>query len=136
MAKIIPSDIYEKEEKRFLKEWKELLSFPSISADPAHAYDCLACATWLVKHLDGIGFTSRLLVTSGQPVVFAERKGNPKKPVVLFYGHYDVQPVDPLDEWQNPLFQGKVFPDCSKTRARTPTSSPSLSGGNGYTVRT
>lgn len=100
--------IFAKEEKRFIDEWKELLSFPSISADPAHEQDCLNCANWLVKHLNKIGFSSNLLETSGKPVVFAERKGKPDKPVVLFYGHYDVQPVDPLNEWQSPPFQPTI----------------------------
>ena len=105
MVSLNPKDIFEKEEERFIAEWKELLSFPSVSADPAHVKDCQDCANWLVTHLDKIGFSSKLLETSGHPVVFAERKGKPGKPVVLFYGHYDVQPVDPLNEWQSPPFQ-------------------------------
>ena len=114
MAKFNPAGIFSREEKRFIGEWSELLAFPSISADPAHAPDCRSCAKWLVSHLDKIGFPAKLLETSGHPVVFAERKGKPGKPVVLFYGHYDVQPVDPIDEWQTPPFEpvirnGRVY---------------------------
>ncbi|MDD4871078.1 MAG: dipeptidase [Kiritimatiellae bacterium] len=105
MTDFDPKDFFAKNEQRFIDEWKEFLTFPSISADPAHEQDCLNCASWLVKHLDKIGFSSRLLETSSKPVVFAEHKGKPGKPVVLFYGHYDVQPVDPLNEWQSPPFQ-------------------------------
>ena len=105
MSNLTPKTTFAENQQRYMDEWKEFLSFASISADPTHAADCLNCANWLVKHLTGIGFTSRLLETSGKPVVYAERQGKPGKPVVLFYGHYDVQPVDPLNEWQTPPFQ-------------------------------
>lgn len=97
--------VFERDKKRFINEWKELLAFPSISADPAHNKDCLDCADWLIDHLGKIGFEPRLLETSSKPVVFAERRGDPGNPVFLFYGHYDVQPVDPLEEWENPPFE-------------------------------
>ena len=114
MTTLAPKEIFAKNEQRFINEWKEFLSFPSISADPARAQDCIDCANWLVQHLARIGFTSILLETPGKPVVFAERIGKPGKPVVLFYGHYDVQPVDPLAEWQSPPFEptlrnGRMF---------------------------
>jgi acetylornithine deacetylase/succinyl-diaminopimelate desuccinylase-like protein len=93
---------------RYLAEWKELLAFPSVSTDPRHAQDCLNCADWLVRQLAAIGFEARLLPTPSKPVVYAERAGDPTKPVVLFYGHYDVQPVDPLDEWVSPPFEATL----------------------------
>lgn len=97
---------FTREQDRILGQWMELLRFPSISTDPAHHADCLACADWLVHHLHTIGFdNARLLPTPGKPVVFAERRGLPGKPVVLFYGHYDVQPVDPIANWTSPPFQ-------------------------------
>ena len=97
---------FDSHKDRFIEEWKRLLRFPSMSADPAHAKDCDACAAWLVRHLDGMGFKARLLKTrGGKPVVFAERRGKAGKPVVLLYGHYDVQPVDPMGEWITPPFE-------------------------------
>jgi len=92
-------------EDRFVREWKELLRFPSISAERAHRKDCDACAGWLVRHLAGMGFKARLLKSAGKPVVFAERRGRAGRPVVLFYGHYDVQPVDPVSAWISPPFE-------------------------------
>jgi acetylornithine deacetylase/succinyl-diaminopimelate desuccinylase-like protein len=99
------ADTFDREQERTLAQWMELLAFPSISTEPEHHRDCLACAEWLVRHLRTIGFAdARLLPTSGNPVVYAERPGKPGKPVVLFYGHYDVQPVDPLEAWHTPPF--------------------------------
>lgn len=90
---------------RYIEEWKEFLIFQSISTDPEHDADCRACAKWLTAHLKKIGFSSQLLETSSKPAVFAERKGDPKQPVILFYGHYDVQPVDPIEKWDSPPFK-------------------------------
>ena len=90
---------------RYLAEWQDLLRFPSISADPAHASDCRACAEWLCERLSVAGIESHLLETSGRPAVFGRRKGRRDKPVVLYYGHYDVQPADPLDQWTTPPFE-------------------------------
>jgi acetylornithine deacetylase/succinyl-diaminopimelate desuccinylase-like protein len=95
---------FETDKERILKEWKTLLSFPSISTDSTHHPDCLACADWLRDHLNGIGFQAELLETDGKPVVFAERKGAEDAPTILFYGHYDVQPVDPVEAWDSPPF--------------------------------
>lgn len=97
--------IFDQNMERYLDEWKQLLAFSSISTEPEHEKDCLDCANWLTDHLRKIGFESRLLETSSKPVVFAEHKGSPDKPAILFYGHYDVQPVDPLEEWTNPPFE-------------------------------
>lgn len=89
---------------RFLTEWKEFLSFPSISASSDHDNDCRECANWLVLHMRQMGLSAELMETSTKPVVFAEKPGVPGSPVVLFYGHYDVQPADPLDAWESPPF--------------------------------
>jgi len=90
---------------RYIEEWKQVLRFPSIGSHPEHAGDCMDCANWLLEHVRGIGFEGKLLETSSFPVVYGERKGSPGAPTVLFYGHYDVQPVDPLDEWTAPPFE-------------------------------
>lgn len=97
--------IYEQNKERYIREWFELLSFPSISTSETNAKDCTDCAEWLVQHLNNMGFKTRLLDSTSRPVVFAERIGNPDKPTVLFYGHYDVQPVDPVDAWTTPPFK-------------------------------
>ncbi len=97
--------IYEAEQDRHVSVWRELVRFPSVSADPARRDDCVACANWLVGRLTAIGFEARLIETSGLPVVHAERPGPPGAPVALYYGHYDVQPVDPADLWRTPPFE-------------------------------
>jgi len=84
----------------------DLLAIPSISTDPAYKSDCRRAGQWLVDELNGIGFTAELRDTPGHPMVVAHSNGpagNP--PHVLFYGHYDVQPVDPLSEWKTPPFE-------------------------------
>lgn len=94
---------------RYVAEWKELLRFGSISVDPAYSTDCRNCAAWLADHLEKMGFESGLLETSSKPCVFAERKGDPGLPVILCYGHYDVQPVDPLEEWNTDPFEPEMI---------------------------
>lgn len=94
--------------ERFISEWREFLAFKSISADPLFAGDCEACAEWVKSHLLKMGFTASLWRSEHLPVVFAERKGDSSKPVVLFYGHYDVQPVDPLELWKSDPFEGAL----------------------------
>jgi acetylornithine deacetylase/succinyl-diaminopimelate desuccinylase-like protein len=94
-----------KHRSRFLKELKEFIRFPSISAQPKHASDIKACANWLAEHLRGIGMhASQIFPTGGHPLVYAEWLGAPEKPLLLIYGHYDVQPPDPLKEWTSPPF--------------------------------
>jgi acetylornithine deacetylase/succinyl-diaminopimelate desuccinylase-like protein len=90
---------------RFVNEWKEFLRFPSVSISAQHKQDCTNCANWLMSHLAGMGFTTRLIPTRSHPLVFAERIGNPGVPSVLFYGHYDVQPEDPAELWKTPPFE-------------------------------
>lgn len=99
---------FEQNLPRFLEEWKQLLSFASVSTDPAREPDCLACAEWLKSHLEGIGFQAEILPTPSKPCVFASWPGDPKKPTVLFYGHYDVQPADPLALWKSDPFKPEL----------------------------
>lgn len=92
-------------------EYFALLRFPTIGADPMHLRDCVQCAMWLKGWLEGIGADAELLLPEDgglsaiPPVVFAERPGDEGAPTVLFYGHYDVQPPDPVDEWRTPPFE-------------------------------
>mgnify|MGYP003384379868 CR=1 FL=1 len=82
----------------------ELLRIPSISTDPAFAADCRKAAEWLVSELKSLGFEASLRATPGHPMVVAHRR-KPGAKRVLFYGHYDVQPVDPLSLWATPPFE-------------------------------
>ncbi|MBQ5795689.1 MAG: M20/M25/M40 family metallo-hydrolase [Kiritimatiellae bacterium] len=85
------------------KEYFELLTFPSIGADPTKLGESARCATWLKKWLEKIGAEASLYTKDfAPPVLFAEFKAPEGAPSVLFYGHYDVQPPDPLDAWETP----------------------------------
>jgi acetylornithine deacetylase/succinyl-diaminopimelate desuccinylase-like protein len=85
------------------------LSIPSISAVPAHFPDCERAADWLVGELGGLGFEVAKHPTEGRPMVTGQVKANRRDaPHVLFYGHYDVQPVDPLNLWRSPPFEPKL----------------------------
>jgi acetylornithine deacetylase/succinyl-diaminopimelate desuccinylase-like protein len=96
---------FEAEKERFLEEWKTLLRIPSISNNPVYDVDCRRCADWLKTHLEQMGLMAEVVPTVGKPVVFAERAGDPGLPVLLYYGHYDVQPAEPLEEWLSPPFE-------------------------------
>src|SRR5437879_7991807 len=78
---------------------KEFLSIPSVSTKPGHADDMVRCATWVADKLKFAGFEASILPTDGHPAVVAKNKHQRGRPTVLFYGHYDVQPVEPLDLW-------------------------------------
>jgi len=94
---------------RFLGELKQLVRFPSVSAQSKHAGDVRACAGWLAEHLKRIGMAGvRIVPTPRHPIVYAEWMGAPDRPTVLIYGHYDVQPPDPLKEWTTPPFEPTV----------------------------
>lgn len=91
--------------KKRQKEYFELLSFPSVSAKSEHKPDMKNCASWLKDHLNNIGFKSKICPTGGHPVVYAEYLVDKNLPTVLYYGHYDVQPVEPLELWDSPPFK-------------------------------
>ncbi len=88
----------------------DLLRIPSISARPEHAADCRRAAEWVRDYLAATGFSADLRPTAGHPIVVAHHPGPPgyKGPHVLFYGHYDVQPVDPLALWTSPPFEPQL----------------------------
>ncbi|MEG2770811.1 MAG: dipeptidase [Alistipes sp.] len=91
---------------RFLKELFDLLRIPSISAQSSHKPDMIRCAEWLAAALVKAGADhAEVLPTEGNPVVFAEKKVDPKAKTVLVYGHYDVMPVDPRSEWHTEPFE-------------------------------
>jgi acetylornithine deacetylase/succinyl-diaminopimelate desuccinylase-like protein len=95
--------------ERILAELVEFASIPSVSTDPTHAADMAAAAQWVAIALASAGpFTVRTIATSGNPVVYAEWLGAPGKQTVLVYGHYDVQPADPLEKWHSPPFEPTV----------------------------
>jgi acetylornithine deacetylase/succinyl-diaminopimelate desuccinylase-like protein len=95
--------------REFIDDLKQWLAIPSISADPAYQSDVRRSAEWLVDHLRSIGFpVAEMWETApdGLPAVFAEwPAADPHAPVVLVYGHHDVQPVEPLEEWDSPPFE-------------------------------
>lgn len=102
----------EKDAVARLIDW---LRIPSISTDPAHAKDCRAAAEWARQRLAEAGFAAELKETGtkdkpGHPIVWATTPGAGKGPHVLFYGHYDVQPVDPLNLWDSPPFEPALRP--------------------------
>ncbi|HXP55163.1 MAG TPA: M20/M25/M40 family metallo-hydrolase, partial [Streptosporangiaceae bacterium] len=101
-----PRSYVEEHASAFFEDLKEWLAIPSISADPARRDDVRRSAEWLAAHLSATGFpVTEVWETDGQPAVFAEwPAARPGAPTVLIYGHHDVQPVDPLDEWRNPPF--------------------------------
>lgn len=96
----------------------ELLRIPSISTDPAYKADCDAAADWLVADLQSLGVETAKRPTPGHPMVVGHAPGD--GPHILFYGHYDVQPVDPLDLWDTPPFEPEVqeTPNGTVIRAR------------------
>ena len=94
---------------RYLEELKGLLAIPSISALPEHAGDVKRCAEWCADEMRRIGLQNvRLIETPGNPVVYGDWLGAPDAPTILFYGHYDVQPVDPLNLWVSPPFEATI----------------------------
>jgi acetylornithine deacetylase/succinyl-diaminopimelate desuccinylase-like protein len=94
---------------RYIDELKQYLAIPSISAQPEHAADVRRAADWTADALRTAGMQNvRLVETPGQPVVYGDWLGAPGRPTILFYGHYDVQPVDPIDLWTTPPFEATV----------------------------
>ena len=94
---------------RYVDELKEYLAIPSISALPQHAADVRRAAEWTSTEMTKVGLQNvRLIETPGNPMVYGEWLGAAGAPTILFYGHYDVQPVDPLDKWISPPFEATV----------------------------
>ncbi|GAC1312648.1 MAG: dipeptidase [Ktedonobacteraceae bacterium] len=99
-------------EQRFLEDLKGWLRIPSISTLPEHAADIRRAAEYAVDQLKRIGFEGvEVIQTAGHPLVYGEWLKAPGKPMLLIYGHYDVQPVDPLDLWESPPFEPTIRGD-------------------------
>ncbi len=95
--------------ERYLDELKALLAIPSISALPEHKGDVRRCAEWCGDEMRRVGLQNvRLIETPGNPVVYGDWLGAEGAPTILFYGHYDVQPVDPLNLWESPPFEATI----------------------------
>jgi len=107
---------FEKNKDNFLNQLIEFLKIPSISSEPQHKDDIRRCAEWLYNNIKNSGIDNvRIIETEGHPIVYAENlEAGEDKPTILFYGHYDVQPVDPLELWNSNPFEpvinnGKLF---------------------------
>ncbi len=98
-----------REQDRLIRELSEFLAIPSVSTLPAHADDCRRAAGWVMDELRRLGCpVVELLEGDGHPVVWAEGPQVPGRPTLLIYGHYDVQPPDPIEEWVSPPFTPTV----------------------------
>jgi acetylornithine deacetylase/succinyl-diaminopimelate desuccinylase-like protein len=89
----------------YLEEFYSFLRFPSVSTDDHYKEKLKQCADWLVNKLTSIGLETQLVSTKGHPIVWARNKHQPGRRTVLIYGHYDVQPPDPLELWDSPPFE-------------------------------
>ncbi|MDO8994960.1 MAG: M20/M25/M40 family metallo-hydrolase, partial [Daejeonella sp.] len=95
--------------QRFLDELFELLRFPSVSADPKFKADMLKTAEYVAEKLKSAGAdTVEICATAGYPIVYGEKIIDNSLPTVLVYGHYDVQPPDPLNLWHTPPFEPTI----------------------------
>jgi len=96
-------------ESDFLEELKQLVALPSVSSDPEHKADMTRTAEWVANKLRSLGMQKvQVMPTAGHPVVYGESVPVPGKATVLIYGHYDVQPVDPLELWKTPPFEANL----------------------------
>lgn len=92
----------------FVDDLSDLLRIESVSADSRYAAEVRKAADWMVKRFTDLGLDTELVETAGHPLVVAESPPVPGKPIALVYGHYDVQPPDPLNEWTTPPFEPSV----------------------------
>jgi acetylornithine deacetylase/succinyl-diaminopimelate desuccinylase-like protein len=109
----------EREKGRFLEELKEYLRIPSVSTDPEHQQEVLRCSDFLVERLRSAGVEAERIEGDGNPLVYAESARVEGKPTILFYGHYDVQPADPVEEWDSPPFEPTEKGDLLVARGAT-----------------
>jgi acetylornithine deacetylase/succinyl-diaminopimelate desuccinylase-like protein len=129
MADTSIAQYVEQQKARLLDDLIELVAIPSISTLSEHAPDCRRAAEWLVSRLGQAGMQKAELVESahgGHPLVYAEWLGAPGKPTVLLYGHYDVQPVDPIELWKTPPFTPTVDGNNLWARGAVDDKGPTL----------
>ncbi len=119
----VSADVLERvvrDEERHLEELLEYLRIPSVSTDPAYAEDVRACSRWLAEKMRAAGLEVELIERGGgNPMVYGEWTGAEGAPTVLFYGHYDVQPPDPLEQWRSPPFEPTIEGDHLVARGAT-----------------
>ncbi|MBL7944043.1 MAG: dipeptidase [Flavobacteriales bacterium] len=102
-------DYINQHRQRFLDELFDLLRIPSVSADMAFKSDVARCAEAVASHLKNAGADKvEVCQTAGHPIVYGEKMVDPSKPTVLVYGHYDVQPADPIELWETPAFEPTI----------------------------
>ncbi|NGX53508.1 MAG: Succinyl-diaminopimelate desuccinylase [Chlamydiae bacterium] len=99
-------EIFQREKEEILEDFFTFLRFKSIATDPAYKNEVVGCADWIKEYLEKIGLTAEKWETEGSPVIFAsDLRAGPEKETLLLYGHYDVQPVDPIELWTHPPFE-------------------------------
>src|SRR5438067_13876392 len=102
---------------RLLERYFDYLRIPSISAQDEHIPDVARAGQWVAEHLRSIGIANvEVMPTGGHPVVYGDHLQAPGKPTIIVYGHFDVQPVDPLDLWTSPPFEPTVRDDLVYAR--------------------
>lgn len=112
MQKVL--DYLKQNQPRFLVELREFLRFPSVSAQSKHKEDMQKCADWLMEHCLQVGLEAEVCQTAGHPIVLAKTpkagaaKDGKKRQHFLVYGHYDVQPPEPLELWKTPPFEPRI----------------------------
>jgi acetylornithine deacetylase/succinyl-diaminopimelate desuccinylase-like protein len=100
---------YQQHQSEFVEGLRSFLRIPSVSTLPEHEADVRRAAEFVLQELSAAGMTKAELIEGrGNPLVYAEWMNAPGKPTILFYGHYDVQPPDPLDEWKSPPFEPEI----------------------------
>ena len=104
------TDYLKANEQRFIDELVEYLRYPSVSAQSVHNKDMIACARWLANHGKATGLKAKVHKTDGHPIVTlaTPRRRNSNRPHFLVYGHYDVQPPEPLELWDSPPFDPQI----------------------------
>ena len=105
-------DYIESHRDEYLEELQAFLRIPSISTDSTHRQDMQRAAEYVKEQLDRSGMMAEIVPTQGHPIVFGERIEQADRPTVLIYGHYDVQPVDPIDLWETSPFEPDIRNDC------------------------
>src|SRR5881628_3531117 len=105
-------DYLNQNQARFIDELSQYVRFPSVSAQPQHRPDLMACAEWVLEQCRQIGLEGRVCPTPGHPIVIAKtpapRTPSPKRPRFVVYGHYDVQPPEPFELWKSPPFEPRI----------------------------
>ncbi|VHO03664.1 dipeptidase [Candidatus Rhabdochlamydia sp. T3358] len=117
MQTLVFEDWYKNHQERILSDFFTFLRFPSISTNKKHEQDIRKTASWLSEYMKGIGLEVDVWETSHFPVVFGSYlKAGPNRPTLLIYHHYDVQPTDPLDLWENDPFEPVIKENCVYAR--------------------